>query len=106
MTREDGIKQIEEAPWVGEDEAACLNLFVEDEDDMTIHAWLTPRPAYCDRGHIQLDINGPLGLDRCDSFPRYYTSFDVADMETRRFLKWRLWKERSVPEAAIRSAFE
>jgi hypothetical protein len=62
-----------------------------------VHAWLALRPVYCDRGHIQLCIDGPLYLDHADSFPRYFFSFEEADAHTRTFLKWRLWKERSFP---------
>jgi hypothetical protein len=40
---------------------------------------LSLRPVYCDRGHIQLCIDGPLDLDACDSFPRFFFSFREAD---------------------------
>jgi hypothetical protein len=106
VTREEGIKQIDEARWEKDDDAACLNLKVNDEEGLQVHAWLTPRPVYCDRGHIKLNIDGPLALDSADSFPRYFFSFEEADAHTRTFLKWRLWKERTHSDAAIRSAFE
>jgi hypothetical protein len=61
-----------------------------------VHAFLTLRPAYCDRGHIQLLIEG-IDLDGADSFPRFFFSFREADEHTRTFLKWRLWKERTHP---------
>jgi hypothetical protein len=66
-------------------------------------AFLQPRPAYCDRGHYQVNLNlslprfGPLeqNIDYADGFPRYYMKKDVAISETEAFLKWRLFKERS-----------
>jgi hypothetical protein len=54
-----------------------------------VHAWLALRPVYCDRGQIQLGIDGPLNLDAADSFPRFFFSFKEADEHTRTFLKWR-----------------
>lgn len=57
-------------------------------------AWLTPRMAYCDRGHFQVHSNLP-GLDAQDGFPRYYMSRKIAIAETEAWLKWRLWKERT-----------
>lgn len=105
MTREEGIKQIDEAQWV-KDDGTCLDLFVDDRNSHLVHAWLTMRPAYCDRGHIQLSIDGALGLDDADRFPRYFFSFAEADLHVRTFLKWRLWRERVESDAAIRSAFE
>jgi hypothetical protein len=104
MTREEGIKQIDKAKWEN-DAQQCLDMLVQTSDNLWVHAWLTMRPPYCDRGHIVLNIDGPLALDTADSFPRYFFSFPEADAHTRAFLKWRLWKERTVPDAAIRSAF-
>lgn len=54
--------------------------------------WITKRPAYCDRGHWQINVALP-DIDGADSFPRYYMSRKVAISETEAFLKWRLWKE-------------
>lgn len=105
MTREGGIRQIEEATW-DRDRCNCLNLVVEDKDGHVVHAWMTMRPPYCDRGHVMLNIDGPLNLDAADGFPRYFYSFEEADWHTRTFLKWRLWKERTTTEAAIRAVFE
>lgn len=54
-------------------------------------AWLEPRPAYCDRGHWQVncrieDLNG------ADGFPRYYMCKETAIAETEAFINWRLFK--------------
>ena len=96
ITREEGLKLIETAPWL-KDEYGSLNLSVHTQRGEQIHAWLSLRPVYCDRGHIQLCIEGPLNLDAADSFPRFFFSFKEADEHTRTFLKWRLWKERTHP---------
>jgi hypothetical protein len=95
-TREDGLRQIETTPWL-KDEYGALNLHVQTPDGLLVHAWLALRPHYCDRGHITLNIDGPLDLDGHDSFPRYFFSFAEADHHARTFLKWRLWKERTYP---------
>lgn len=79
---------------------------VRDAENSVVVAWLQIRPAYCDRGHIQLNIDGPLQLDSADSFPRYFFSFIEADAHTRAFLKWRLWRERTYSDGVIRSVFE
>ncbi len=55
-------------------------------------AWLERRPYYCDRGHFQVNSDLP-GLDKHDSFPRYYMNYEVAKAETEAWLKWRLWKQ-------------
>lgn len=96
MTAAEGIKEIDEAQWT-KDDFGCLNLFVHDENDEVVHCWLTMRPVYCDRGHMQLNISGNLNLDGHDSFPRFFFSFQEADQHTRTFLKWRLWKHRIYP---------
>lgn len=96
MNKSEGIAQINAAQWE-RDEWSALNLRVSDENDRPVHAWLTLRPVYCDRGHIQLNIDGPLSLDGSDSFPRFFFSFAEADTHARLFLKWRLWKERVHP---------
>ncbi len=91
-----GIDQIDTAKWV-KDEFDTLNMHVQDKEGRDVHAWLTLRPQYCDRGHIQLNIDGCLNLDAMDSFPRFFFSFEEADIHTRLFLKWRLWKHREHP---------
>lgn len=97
MTITQGIKEIEEARWA-KDEWQTLNLYVHDDKDRTVHAFLSLRPSYCDRGHISLNIDAPgIELDGHDSFPRFFFSFAEADAHTRLFLKWRLWKERTFP---------
>jgi hypothetical protein len=105
MTPEEGIKQIDEARWE-RDKFGYLNLHVSFPDGRPVHAFLSMRPPYCDRGHIQLNVDGPLELDGHDSFPRFFFSFEEANAHAREFLKWRLWKERTHSYAEIRSAFE
>jgi hypothetical protein len=63
----------------------------------TIHAWITKRPVYCDRGHWQLNIifaheDGIPVLDHQDGFPRYFMDFEVAKEECEKFLNWRILK--------------
>jgi hypothetical protein len=106
MTREEGLKQIEETQWTKDADHDLLDLWVSDPHGCAVHAWLLMRPVYCDRGHIQLNIEGPLDLDRQDSFPRFFFSFEEADRHTRTFLKWRMWKERGAAYDEIRSTFE
>ena len=100
MEREAGLKQIDEAEWV-EDEFGILNMHVTmnlpGKGEWDVLAFLSLRPTYCDRGHIQLNIEGPLNLDHSDSFPRFFFTFEEADHHTRTFLKWRLWKHRTYP---------
>ena len=90
------IEEIDNAEWV-KDEYNTLNMHVTDSDGRPVHAFLSLRPSYCDRGHIQLNIDGCLNLDASDSFPRFFFSFEEADVHTRLFLKWRLWKHREHP---------
>lgn len=97
MTREEGLKQIDEAKWVKHPDHDVLDMHVTDAQGLDVHAWLQLRPVYCDRGHIQLNVYGNLHIDGADSFPRYFFSFQEADQHTRLFLKWRLWKERKFP---------
>lgn len=92
----EGLRQLETARWI-KDEHGVLNLYVQTPEGAQVHAWLSLRPPYCDRGHIQLCIDGPIDLDYADSFPRFFFSFREADEHTRTFLKWRLWKERTHP---------
>jgi hypothetical protein len=106
MTREDGIRQIDNAQWQ-HDDPATLDLWVNDSEGHAVHCWLTMRPVYCDRGHIQLNIDGALSLnlDRQDSFPRFFFSFEEADAHTRTFLKWRLWRERTHSHGEVLAGF-
>jgi hypothetical protein len=55
-------------------------------------ATLEKRPPYCDRGHFWVKCF-LRGLDHADMFPRYYMDCNVAQQETEKFLRWRLWKE-------------
>lgn len=101
ITKEEGLKQIDEAKWV-RDEWKVLNLIVSQENGMDAHCMLSMRPHYCDRGHIQLLIEaGGMNLDHADSFPRFFFSFEEADRHVRTFLKWRIWKERVYPHEMI-----
>jgi hypothetical protein len=110
--RAEGIREIEGASW-GKDDPTTLDLRVHDMKGRVVHAWLTMRQPYCDRGHLQLNIempsqSGPPGLpelDDADGFPRYFFSFEEADAHTRAFLRWRLWKERTHSPTALRAAF-
>jgi hypothetical protein len=90
--REEGLREIEQARW--HQQESWLVLVVHDERLRAVQCYLSLRPTYCDRGHIQLEIEGPLDLDHADSFPRYFFCASEADLHTRTFLKWRLWKER------------
>lgn len=94
QTYPDGVQSIDDAVWEV-DWTGTLNLRVHGPHAELIHCWMTLRPAYCDRGHLQLNIDGPIGLDHQDSFPRYFFSFEEADNHCRTFLKWRLWKHRT-----------
>lgn len=97
LSKKQGLKQINDAKWE-KDEFGCLNLHVTHEKGTDIHCWLSLRPIYCDRGHIQLNIDGTyLALDSADSFPRFFFSFKEADKHVREFLKWRLWEHRTHP---------
>lgn len=74
MTREEGIRQIEAAPWRWDD-GGVRSLQVTDENGHDVHVWLSMRPVYCDRGHIQLNIDmigkfSEPALDGADSLPR------------------------------------
>lgn len=96
-SKEAAIKEIDEARWIlgGYRE---LNLLINHpHHSIKVHAWLELRPAYCDRGHIKLNIDGIGDLDEQDGFPRYFFSFAEADAHVRTFLKWRLWEHRTHP---------
>jgi hypothetical protein len=94
MKRAEGLQEIEIAKWT-KDEWNWFKLVVHDEKGREVSAHLSLRPPYCDRGHFQLHIDGPLELDSADSFPRFFFSSQEADHHVRCFLKWRLWKERT-----------
>lgn len=87
-TKEDLRKEIENEPWI-RGEYGEYNLTIHGPLGRPIRAWITRRPDYCDRGHVQLQIDG-VQIDGADGFPRYFFSFDEADKHCRAFLKWRL----------------
>ena len=90
-----------------DDKFSCLDLHVTHEKGTDVHCQLSLRPSYCDRGHIQLLIDGDyIGLDYADSFPRFFFSFEEADKHTREFLKWRLWKHRTYDYASMENMFK
>lgn len=105
MTKEEGLKQIDETQWERDDYGA-LHLYITHLSGRRVDAWLSMRPDYCDRGHIQLNVDGPLNLDGHDGFPRFFFSLAEADAHTRTFLKWRLWGERMTADAEMRDVFE
>lgn len=80
-------------------------MLVRDADGRRVRAWLSLRPVYCDRGHIQLNVDGDLELDAADSFPRYFFSFAEADRHARAFLRWRIWHEPSYSREEITGPF-
>lgn len=59
-----------------------------------VHAYIGPRPEYCDRGHWQFNAEGPFGFDYADSFPRYYMDLRRAKDEAVAFLNWRIYRIR------------
>lgn len=95
MNSFQGIAEIVNAKW--EKDEYGLNLRVHDNKDREIHVWLLLRPSYCDRGHIQANLEGLEDFDSADMFPRYFFSFEEADKHMRTFLMWRLWKHRIYP---------
>lgn len=76
------------------DEFGCLNAHLEDSEGRDVHVFIQRRPEYCDRGHYSLNIDGALGLDDQDRFPRYFMSLENAKSEAIAFLNWRMWKIR------------
>jgi len=98
-------EEIDALQWEARD--GVLNLMVQDIKSGTrLHIWLSDRPHYCDRGHIQANIDtvrlgadcsneyGMSLLDSSDAFPRYFHSVDRALNEAMDFLHWRLYKHR------------
>jgi hypothetical protein len=87
---------IDNAVWK-EDSYGCLNLMLEPDPAMvhttvgTIHAFISKRPSYCDRGHYSFNVDGIPHMDGADSFPRYYMSLDVALREATDWLNWRMY---------------
>lgn len=96
MNAAEGIKEIDQATWI-KDEYGWLILTVHNERGREVIAQLSLRPVYCDRGHIQLLMDGDIELDGHDSFPRFFFNFKEADHHVRTFLKWKLWKHRIYP---------
>lgn len=94
--KEAGIKEIDDAEWL-QDKYGHLNLLIKDPNGGIIRSYLSLRPEYCDRGHIQLGIDGLKDLDRMDSFPRFFFNTEEAKRHTKLFLKWRVWKHREYP---------
>jgi hypothetical protein len=60
--------------------------------------WIEHRPHYCDRGHFKAIVDVP-NLDGQDAFPRYFMRFSSAVQEMEEFLRWRLWRVRTIEEA-------
>lgn len=95
MTKEEGLKAIDKAEWY-KDGFNYLFLEVPGQNDFKCIAVLSLRPHYCDRGHIQFNMEqSNFDLDGADSFPRFFFSFEEADHHVRTFLKWRIWKHRT-----------
>lgn len=107
LSQEDirsGIEEIDKAQWsMG---GYGWNMVVHDSLNRLVRCYLKPRPKYCDRGHLDLLIDGSMGLDEADSFPRYFFSFEEADIHCRNFLKWRLWKHRVHSHPIIPGMFD
>jgi len=87
------------------DEFDCWNVKFQ-YDIRIVHAWISKRPHYCDRGHYQLncdiikhfdkDTDNEYflpDLDPQDGFPRYFMEFETAKKECELFLIWRLLKQ-------------
>lgn len=97
MTREEGLLEIQAATWV-KDEYGYLHLTVHDSNGRPVTLSLHLRPHYCDRGHIQMNIEeSSLYIDTADAFPRFFFSFEEANTHARLFLKWRIWQYRVHP---------
>lgn len=58
-------------------------------------AFISRRPAYCDRGHYLAGYLCAIpNLDAADFRPNYYIDLDRAEAEEFEWLVWRLCKER------------
>ena len=101
LSLNQALRLIDEACWT-EDEFGCLNIYVSTLNGEMVHCYLTERPPYCDRGHIQLNIDGDVSLDQQDMFPRYFFTYQEADVHCRAFLRWRLCKIRDGAIVLIR----
>lgn len=94
----EGLHEIFNSQWKRSDDPSHhLTLTVHDTQGRPVIAYLTQRPAYCDRGHMMFQINSHLEIDQADSFPRYFFSQREADDHVRTFLAWRIWKQRRFP---------
>lgn len=98
MEKSAGLTEIDQAKW-SKGEFNELNITVHDMNGTPVTACLQKRQHSCDRGHISFKIFGLVGIDECDSFPRYSFNFEEADTHVRNFLKWRLWKQRENPHS-------
>ena len=67
----------------------CWDLL--DEDGQRV-AFLVRRPPHCNRGHWMGNVECVTDLDRLDSWPNYYMSFERAKEEIVAFLRWRMDK--------------
>lgn len=79
------------------DEYGYWNIHTADPSGWPVHVWLEPRNSYCDRGHWKASVDGIVGLDAADCFPRYYMRLEVAKQEMADWLRWRLFKQRAEP---------
>lgn len=96
MLQNEVISTLEKPVWFI-DEYGIHNLKIQSTVPISgkytvinIHAHITPRPGYCDRGHYHLNIDGPFNFDAADRFPRYYMKLKRAKKETEEFLRWRI----------------
>ena len=80
--------------------AGLIELYIDD----VLLAWVQPRPAYCDRGHFQAQIEFVAGnpLDAADGMPCYYMRLDVAKEEVMAKLLWRVCKMRLKDAVKVR----
>ncbi len=64
-------------------------------DDQML-AWIQRRPAYCDRGHWQgqLEFSPGNPLNAADGLVHYYMRLETAKQELREKLLWRVCKMR------------
>lgn len=103
--KEIGIRQIDEANWDRDEYGTLFLRTICDKEGRKVEPWMSIRPVYCDRGHMQVHIDGNLNLDEADGFPRFFFSFDEADKHTRTFLMWRLWQVRSSSYEGLEAIF-
>ena len=84
------MDDIKTAEW--KSDGYSLVLRVKDKEGRDVKCYLTKRRHDCDRGHLMLQVDGHFHIDKQDSFPRYFFSFERADRHTRAFLKWRIYQ--------------